>query len=101
MELAKEAAAADIVRSFQKDNFYSKRLTEYVAELVLRIRGPRYAMRFQEIFEFISDLLYFSPTVAGIQTLGEEYCDLLQYDVNQSNILVFKVRVTLLKLRYY
>lgn len=46
--------------------------------------GPRAAMRIQDELKLASQLCYYGmSTVMGRQTLGEEYCDILQVDGNR------------------
>ncbi|KAJ1959791.1 hypothetical protein GGI12_004152, partial [Dipsacomyces acuminosporus] len=71
----------DIVRSTQKDAFYQQRLNFQLGELVQQIRGTRYYSSHQEQVDAASKLVYYGlTTLAGAQTLGEEYCGILQVD---------------------
>jgi len=73
------AAQSDIVRASQKDQFYRKQLNEQFFDAVNRVIGARLAMKYQTEVHLLSDLAFYAlTTVAGNQTLGEEYCDIVQ-----------------------
>jgi len=69
----------DIVRAAQKDDFYKRMLNEQCYDLFSRIVGARISMNKQREMKLLSDACYyFLNTLMGTQTLGEEYCDILQ-----------------------
>ncbi|KAI8323857.1 hypothetical protein GQ54DRAFT_257508 [Martensiomyces pterosporus] len=71
----------DIVRSTQKDMFYQQRLKAQLADVVQQARGTRYYASHQDEVDVVSKLVYYGlTTLAGAQTLGEEYCGILQID---------------------
>ncbi|KAJ2788083.1 peroxisome biogenesis factor 10 [Coemansia interrupta] len=73
------AGSADIVRAAQKDAFYHQRLASDLSAVVQELRGTRYQVAHQTEIQGISRLLYYSlTTLLGSQTLGEEYCGILQ-----------------------
>ncbi|KAJ2493484.1 peroxisome biogenesis factor 10 [Coemansia sp. RSA 2050] len=74
----------DIVRSTQKDLFYQQRLQSQLADVVQQAKGTRYYAAHQTEVEVASKALYYGlTTLTGTQTLGEEYCGILQIDERQ------------------
>ncbi|KAJ2891220.1 peroxisome biogenesis factor 10, partial [Coemansia aciculifera] len=74
----------DIVRSTQKDLFYQQRLQAQLADIVQQTRGTRYYAAHQADVEAASQAIYYGlTTLTGAQTLGEEYCGILQIDERQ------------------
>ncbi|KAJ1951213.1 peroxisome biogenesis factor 10 [Linderina macrospora] len=75
----------DIVRSAQKDLFYQQRVQSGLGEVVQQLKGTRYFATHQQQIEGASKLLYYAlTTLMGAQTLGEEYCGILQVDKHLS-----------------
>ncbi|KFH48021.1 Peroxisome biogenesis factor-like protein [Hapsidospora chrysogenum ATCC 11550] len=75
------AAAPDIIRSHQKDAYYTGHLTNTLTDLHRRILGARSAHALAPELRTAASLLYFAlTTLPGNRTLGEEYCDLVQVD---------------------
>ncbi|KAL0024438.1 hypothetical protein WJX77_003645 [Trebouxia sp. C0004] len=73
------AAQPDVVRASQKDELYLHYLTDACHDAVRRLLGPRRALLWNRETAVMSQILYHSLTTgAGMQTLGEEYCDILQ-----------------------
>ncbi|KAJ2003779.1 peroxisome biogenesis factor 10 [Coemansia thaxteri] len=74
----------DIVRSTQKDLFYQQRLQSQLADIVQQTKGTRYYAAHQKDVEAASKAIYYGlTTLTGAQTLGEEYCGILQIDKHQ------------------
>ncbi|KAK5990463.1 Peroxisome biogenesis factor 10 [Cladobotryum mycophilum] len=75
------AAAPDIVRSQQKDAYFTGHLANTFTDLHRRLFGARSAHALAPELRTVAALLYFSlTTLPGNRTLGEEYCDLVQVD---------------------
>ncbi|KAJ2769079.1 peroxisome biogenesis factor 10 [Coemansia nantahalensis] len=75
------AGQPDIVRAAQKDLFYQQRLLAQVAELVQQVGGTRLYASHQSAVDTAARAVYYGlTTLAGAQTLGEEYCGILQID---------------------
>jgi peroxin-10 len=75
--LLPEAQQADILRSYQKDQYYKKYLSDKVSEASSSWFGQRTTLRYQKELGLFSSLAYFSlNTLRGKQTLGEEFCDI-------------------------
>eukprot|EP00873_Tetraselmis_striata_P003502 jgi/Tetstr1/423766/TSEL_014396.t1 len=72
------AAQPDLVRAAQKDELYLSILTDACHNAVRRVLGAHAALLHSESIAATARLLYFGlSTGCGLQTLGEEYCDLL------------------------
>jgi len=73
------AAQPDIVRASQKDGLYLSMLSESCHDVVRRLMGARAALLHSDAITTVAGILYYCLTTGrGSQTLGEEYCDLLQ-----------------------
>ncbi|KAG0072018.1 peroxisome biogenesis factor 10 [Podila epicladia] len=73
------ASQPDIIRANQKDSYYQQILKDQVKDAVREIFGSRTQHMYQTEVEVFSDLCYYSlTTLLGTQTLGEEYCDIVQ-----------------------
>ncbi|RGB34827.1 Pex12 amino terminal region-domain-containing protein [Rhizophagus diaphanus] len=73
------AAQPDIVRANQKDVYYQQILGEQMTNTFRIFFGTRLQHQYQKEVNVISDLFYFCLTaLLGTQTLGEEYCDIMQ-----------------------
>ncbi|KAL7950750.1 Pex12 amino terminal region domain-containing protein [Trichoderma barbatum] len=77
------AAAPDIVRSHQKDAYFTGHLANSFTDLHRRLFGARSAHSLAPELRTAASLLYFClTTLPGNRTLGEEYCDLVQVDAS-------------------
>ncbi|KAF9106070.1 peroxisome biogenesis factor 10 [Mortierella sp. AM989] len=73
------ASQPDIIRANQKDSYYQQILKDQVKDAVRDIFGSRTQHMYQTEVDVFSDLCYYSlTTLLGTQTLGEEYCDIMQ-----------------------
>ncbi|KAG9319489.1 hypothetical protein KVV02_007610 [Mortierella alpina] len=73
------ASQPDIIRANQKDSYYQQILKDQVKDAFREIFGSRTQHMYQTQVEVFSDLCYYSlTTLLGTQTLGEEYCDIMQ-----------------------
>ncbi|KAH7059700.1 Pex12 amino terminal region-domain-containing protein [Linnemannia elongata] len=78
------ASQPDIIRANQKDSYYQQILKDQVKDAVREIFGSRTQHMYQTEVEVFSDLSYYTlTTLLGTQTLGEEYCDIMQ--INSSS----------------
>eukprot|EP01114_Cavostelium_apophysatum_P019993 TRINITY_DN6586_c0_g1_i2.p1 TRINITY_DN6586_c0_g1~~TRINITY_DN6586_c0_g1_i2.p1 ORF type:complete len:302 (+),score=32.30 TRINITY_DN6586_c0_g1_i2:35-940(+) len=92
-----KAPSSDIVRSFQKDQFSIKQFQDDLTECVMKLRGPRFVMKYQKELPMLADLFFHSiTTLLGNQTLGEEYCDILQVKGYQAPSLQRRLVLVLL-----
>ncbi|KAK7226431.1 hypothetical protein V2G26_014434 [Clonostachys chloroleuca] len=75
------ATAPDIIRSHQKDAYFTGHLTNTLTDLHRRLLGARATHAVAPELRTSASLLYFAlTTLAGNRTLGEEYCDLVQLE---------------------
>ncbi|KAL8901223.1 MAG: hypothetical protein Q9207_005306 [Kuettlingeria erythrocarpa] len=73
------ATSPDIIRSNQKDAFFTSRLTSDLSSILRRLYGQRFTQTHTSELATFSELLYLSlTTFIGNRTLGEEYCDIVQ-----------------------
>ncbi|XP_006885885.1 PREDICTED: peroxisome biogenesis factor 10 isoform X2 [Elephantulus edwardii] len=84
------AAAASppaVVRAAQKDDYYRNGLRSAAGGALHSLAGARKWLEWRKEIELLSDLAYFSlTTLAGYQTLGEEYVGLVQVDPSQRRV---------------
>lgn len=81
------ATAPDIIRSHQKDAYFTGRLTQDLSDLYRRLRGARATHARGPEIQTLAALTYFAlTTVPGNRTLGEEYCDLVQIDARDGKL---------------
>ncbi|KAG9257838.1 RING-1 like protein [Emericellopsis atlantica] len=81
------AAAPDIIRSHQKDAYFTGHLTNTLTDLHRRLLGARSAHALAPELRTVATLLYFAlTTLPGNRTLGEEYCDLVQLEGNNGKL---------------
>ena len=75
------AAAPDIIRSQQKDAYFTGHLTNSITDLYRHLRGARATHALGPELRTVASLVYFAlTTLPGNRTLGEEYCDLVQLE---------------------
>ncbi|CAG8544947.1 4565_t:CDS:10 [Paraglomus occultum] len=91
------AAQPDIIRSNQKDAFYRGVLETQVRTVFRQYFGTRSQNLHQKELGLLSDLCYFClTTLLGTQTLGEEYCDILQISEKTNKFPAVKIRALVL-----
>ncbi|KAF2196324.1 hypothetical protein GQ43DRAFT_445227 [Delitschia confertaspora ATCC 74209] len=75
------ASSPDIIRSHQKDAYFSGHLHELLLSLLRKTHGARTAHTYTSETRVFSELLYLGlTTLLGNRTLGEEYCDIVQVE---------------------
>jgi len=75
------AASPDIIRSHQKDAYFSGVLLEQLSTLLRKLYGARAAHTYVSETRVLGELLYFGlTTLIGNRTLGEEYTDIVQVE---------------------
>lgn len=73
------AGAPELVRSNQKDRFYTDYLTSLSSEILRQVLPLQLWLRHQREIQLLAELGYgVFTTVLGNQTLGEEYCNIIQ-----------------------
>ncbi|ORY12099.1 Pex12 amino terminal region-domain-containing protein [Clohesyomyces aquaticus] len=75
------ATSPDIIRSHQKDAYFSGQLLEQLSSLLRKVYGARFAHTYTSETRVFSEILYLGlTTLIGNRTLGEEYCDIVQVE---------------------
>ncbi|XP_013880183.1 peroxisome biogenesis factor 10 [Austrofundulus limnaeus] len=75
------ANQAQLIRSSQKDEYYRTFLKNRANEAFQNTAGSKHWLDWRREVELLSDLCYFSlTTLSGLQTLGEEYVNIVQVD---------------------
>ncbi|KAF2015854.1 hypothetical protein BU24DRAFT_422159 [Aaosphaeria arxii CBS 175.79] len=75
------ADSPDIIRSHQKDAYFSGVLLEQLSTLLRKSYGARFAHTYASEARVFGDVLYLGlTTLIGNRTLGEEYCDIVQIE---------------------
>jgi len=75
------AGIAEIIRSHQKDKNIQFFLREKLSDVIQQTAGPRTWIQWRGLLDVIADLAYFSlTTFSELQTIGEEYVNLIQTD---------------------
>jgi peroxin-10 len=75
------ATSPDIIRSHQKDAYFSGVLLEQLSTLLRKSYGARFANSYTSETHVLGELLYLGlTTLIGNRTLGEEYCDIIQVE---------------------
>ncbi|XP_067826335.1 peroxisome biogenesis factor 10 [Heptranchias perlo] len=70
-----------LIRSNQKDEYYLSSLRSCVNEACQIFAGAKRWLEWRKEIELLADLTYFClTTLAGYQTLGEEYVNIIQVD---------------------
>ncbi|XP_022090297.1 peroxisome biogenesis factor 10-like [Acanthaster planci] len=93
------ASQPEIIRSNQKDQFYVDFLRNSLADICQSFVGPRVWARWRKELDVLGEILYFGlTTVAGYQTLGEEYVNILQVDHTRRAVPSPKRRLALVLL---
>ncbi|KAG9292035.1 hypothetical protein G9A89_017934 [Geosiphon pyriformis] len=89
------ARQPDIIRANQKDVYYQRVLEEQMTNVFRQFFGTRSQHYYQKEVVLLSDLFYFClTTLVGTQTLGEEYCDILQVSESTKKFPNFQRRAT-------
>ena len=81
------ATSPDIIRSHQKDAYFSGVLLDRLSTLIRKTYGARTAHTYVSETRVSSELLYlFLTTFLGNRTLGEEYCDIVQVEAHSGRL---------------
>lgn len=73
------AGQPDIVRSYQKDEYYQSLMFDQARELFQWFLGSGRVIRLESELKAITETIYYVlTTLINKPTLGEEYCDILQ-----------------------
>jgi peroxin-10 len=75
------AASPDIIRSHQKDAYFSGVLLDQLSTLLRKLYGARFAHTYVSETRVLGELLYLGlTTLIGNRTLGEEYTDIVHVE---------------------
>ena len=75
------APSPDILRTHQKDAYITGTLSTQASTILRALLGARFAHRYSDTTNHLSELLYLCiTTLLGNRTLGEEYCDVIQIE---------------------
>lgn len=81
------AGQPELVRSNQKDVYYVGFLREGLGQIYRNFRGPFSWIKWKTELELLADFCYFGlTTISGFQTLGEEYCNIVQVDHTRTRV---------------
>ena len=81
------ATSPDILRTHQKDAYITGTLSTQAATILRALLGARFAHKYSDATNHLSELLYLSiTTLLGNRTLGEEYCDVIQIEDDTSRL---------------
>ncbi|OAV89501.1 hypothetical protein PTTG_28677 [Puccinia triticina 1-1 BBBD Race 1] len=91
------AAQPEIIRADQKDAYFIDSLQDQIEPLVRAMKGSRWVNNNSAKLQEASKLIYLSLiTLPGSQTLGEEYCDIVQFDAFTNTLPPLYRRVILI-----
>ena len=83
-----KARQPEIIRSHQKDDFYSGVIRGRLGDVMQRLLGARTWIRWHTELDLCADLTYLAlTTVGGYQTLGEEYVNMIQVCIRHINVM--------------
>ena len=75
------ASSPDIIRTHQKDVYYTSSIQAQASTILRSLLGARFAHQYSLATSQLSELLYLAlTTLIGNRTLGEEYCDVIQVE---------------------
>ncbi|XP_008149935.1 peroxisome biogenesis factor 10 [Eptesicus fuscus] len=81
------ASPPEVVRAAQKDDYYRGGLRSAAGSALHSLAGAKKWLEWRKELELLSDVAYFGlTTLAGYQTLGEEYVGLIQVDPSRSQV---------------
>ncbi|XP_055471267.1 peroxisome biogenesis factor 10 [Psammomys obesus] len=81
------AGAPEVIRAAQKDEYYLGGLRSAAGAALHSLAGAKKWLEWRKEIELLSDIAYFGlTTIAGYQTLGEEYVGILQVDPSQQRV---------------
>ena len=94
------ASQPDIIRANQKDAYALLMFREQVENAARVIGGNRRMLAWQHEIPVIADAIYYTlTTLAGAQTLGEEYCEIVQTSAGTRALPGFARRLALVMLQ--
>lgn len=95
----KPSEALAQISSAQKDEFYLNYLHGLVNDATKNIFGPQFIIKWSKEIQLLSDLAYFGLTTIGeLQTLGEEYTQIIQVGPSMNRVPSLFSRILLIAL---
>ena len=90
-----QANQFDIIRSYSKDKFYRLKQLHLIKNIYLTLltsRQNQFLLKYANEFEFISDICYYALTTgSNMQSIGQEYFNLIYFNKNTQRPLNKKV----------
>ncbi|KAL1776371.1 peroxisome biogenesis factor 10 [Sigmodon hispidus] len=81
------AGAPEVIRAAQKDDYYLGGLRSAAGGALHSLAGAKKWLEWRKEIELLSDIAYFGlTTIAGYQTLGEEYVGIIQVDPSHQRV---------------
>ncbi|EOA81068.1 peroxisome biogenesis factor 10 [Exserohilum turcicum] len=81
------ATSPDMIRSHQKDAYFSGVVLEQLSTLLRKVYGARVAHTYGSETRVVGELLYLGlTTLIGNRTLGEEYTDIVQVEAETGRL---------------
>uniref|UniRef100_A0A8D0F3H0 RING-type E3 ubiquitin transferase n=1 Tax=Strix occidentalis caurina TaxID=311401 RepID=A0A8D0F3H0_STROC len=97
--MAAAAGPAQLVRCGQKDELYRGGLRSAAGATLHGLAGAKKWLEWRKELELLSDVAYFVlTTLAGYQTLGEEYVNIVQVDSTKKRVPSFLRRAVFVSL---
>ncbi|XP_033097863.1 peroxisome biogenesis factor 10-like [Anneissia japonica] len=94
-----DAGQAELIRSNQKDAYYSQQVYKKFSEIWHIFAGARSWISWRKELDIVANLAYFSiTTLSGLQTLGEEYVNIVQVKSTARKVPSINQRVVLVLL---
>ncbi|XP_004999714.1 peroxisome biogenesis factor 10 isoform X2 [Cavia porcellus] len=85
--MAQAASPPEVIRAAQKDEYYGGGLRSAAGGALHSLAGAKKWLEWRKEIELLSDVAYFGlTTLAGYQTLGEEYVGLVQVDPSRQRV---------------
>ncbi|XP_031235596.1 peroxisome biogenesis factor 10 isoform X2 [Mastomys coucha] len=82
-----QAGAPEVIRAAQKDEYYLGGLRSAAGGALHSLAGAKKWLEWRKEIELLSDIAYFGlTTIAGYQTLGEEYVGIIQVDPSKQRV---------------
>ncbi|XP_013359633.1 PREDICTED: peroxisome biogenesis factor 10 isoform X2 [Chinchilla lanigera] len=85
--MARAASTPEVIRAAQKDEYYRGGLRSAAGGALHSLAGAKKWLEWRKEIELLSDIAYFGlTTLAGYQTLGEEYVGIVQVDPSRQRV---------------
>ncbi|XP_004639654.1 peroxisome biogenesis factor 10 [Octodon degus] len=85
--MARAASPPEVIRAAQKDEYYRGGLRSAAGGALHSLAGAKKWLEWRKETELLADVAYFGlTTLAGYQTLGEEYVGIVQVDPSRQRV---------------